>query len=119
MHDDPNRPPISPRNAPQVRIRHMTAPVTVRGIGATRHSTDEYAILNIFIRGEKEGRPTIAHIKREAHLVNHLKANMLIGVDIMASEGMNVDFPSEILSIAGCHEFTTKVSCKVRSKDHI
>src|SRR5437016_9060379 len=97
----------------------MTTPVTVRGIGATQHSTNEYAILDIFIRSKMEGQPTMAQIQCEVHLVNNLKVNMLIGVDIMASEGMRVDFPKETLSIASCHGFTTKVLCKVRSKDRI
>ena len=42
----------------------------------------------------KEGNPAIIRITRDFHIVNNLKANMLIGIDILYSEKAVINLPA-------------------------
>ena len=98
----------------KVPIRKMATPVTVRGIGTNRHTTDEYAIIDIHFLGVKNGKPAIAVLRREVHLVTDLKANFLIGTDIMGPEKFKIDFEKDEAQIGSC-EVTIPVNIKSRT----
>ena len=76
---------------PNDTIRTMATPLKVRGLGTHRHESSEYAICDIHLKGEKDGKPVTSVLRREIHLVDNLKANMLIGNDIIGSEGIVID----------------------------
>ena len=65
----------------------------MRGVGAGQHQTNEYAIVSMYFAGEdQQGKPVTAVIRREAHLVDSLKANMLINMDNLGSEAVVLNF---------------------------
>ena len=65
----------------------MATPITVRGLGANKHATDQYAIADIYISAkDSQGQEVTAHIRHEIYLVEELKPNMLVGTDIMTPE---------------------------------
>jgi len=59
---------------PGCQIRKTETPINVRGIGSTRYSYDEYIVLDIYIGGRVDDSMATAHIRREAHVVDNLKA---------------------------------------------
>ena len=79
------------RQNPNGTIRTMATPLKVRGLGTHRHESSEYAICDIHLKGEKDGKPVTSVLRREVHLVDNLKANMLIGNDVIGSEGIVID----------------------------
>jgi hypothetical protein len=82
---------------PDLEIHRMKDPITVRGIGTAKYPTDEYVILNIYIPGVVNGKIEVVQITAEVHLVRSLKARLLIGVDVLDSEGMDrYKFPRSI-----------------------
>ena len=85
-----------------ISIRKMADPIMVRGIGSNRHSTDEYAIISIYFEGIQDGKKVLAHICCEAHIVEKLKANILVGTDVLAPEQMILDLGKREAFIGSC-----------------
>jgi len=102
---------------PTKEVKKTELPINVRGIGSARNSTDEYAVLDMYIPGEVSGRKVKAHIRREVHLVDNLKAKMLVGMDILAPEKMSLDLGSEQLFVRSCGDFVAPI--QVTAKDNI
>ena len=69
----------------------MAMPVPVSGISSNKHMTSEYIILSMyFLSQHSDGKWVLTKIKQEVHLVSGLKANLLIGMDIMGPELINL-----------------------------
>lgn len=68
--------------APDIPIRIMASPITVRGLGDTKHRTDEYAISSMYFPGIKDGKRALAKVTREVHLVDDLIGPEKIVIDI-------------------------------------
>ena len=89
----------------------------MRGIGDATHLTEEYVILNLFINGKTSQGPATACLRREAHIVDNLKAKLLIGVDILAPEEMVLDFTIRTLTIGSCQGLVTPIRLTPRTND--
>ena len=85
--------------APNTPVRTMASPLQVRGLGTNRHQTWEYAVCDIYLPGSKDGKDVISLIQREVHLVDNLKANMLIGNDITGPEQFIIDMKAKQATI--------------------
>ena len=97
-------------NHPQAVLRATTIPINVRGIGAHACKCTEYTSIPFYIPGEKNGKPLIAHFTRYAYVVDNLKANMLIGVDVLAPEDMEINFRMRRLTIGSCGGISAKIN---------
>lgn len=88
---------------PEQPILKMASPVQVRGVGATKHNTDAYIILSIYIKGVKDGNTVLAKLKpREFHIVKNLRAHMLVGNDILGPEKITMDIGNRKAQIGSC-----------------
>ncbi|KAJ5866178.1 hypothetical protein N7534_000731 [Penicillium rubens] len=76
---------------------HKCTPVPVAGIGS-RHLSSAFVSFDVFFRGSENA----ARIPVEAHLVDNLKAKLLIGMDIMGHEGFRLDLDARKLKISSC-----------------
>lgn len=104
------------KEIPEATIRRMASSISVRGIGTTNHSTNEYVLLDIYIPGT-DGR--IAHIQRELHIVEELRANVLIGIDIMGPEGITPDMRKKIPVIKSCDGISTPLTITSQSNQRL
>ncbi|KAJ5944494.1 hypothetical protein N7516_004662 [Penicillium verrucosum] len=86
-------------------------PVPVAGIGS-RHLSSAFVSFDVFFRGVDN----VARIPIEAHLVENLKAKLLIGMDIMGHEGFRLDFDAKTVKIPSCMGLEVPVS--LHSKPH-
>ena len=91
----------------------MASPMEVRGIGLTSHSANQYVIIKFYLPG-KDGR--IAYFQREVHLINNLKANLLMGIDILSPENIYIDPSREIATIRSCEDVQLALFIKIRSE---
>lgn len=97
-------------------IRTMATEITVRGIGSDKHRTKEYVISPIFFQGTNErGQQVKACFRREIHLVSDLKANVLIGTDILTPENFILDFKKGVAVIGSC-SVTIPITTRRHSK---
>lgn len=80
-------------------IHNMSSPIPVRGLSSTVHQSNQYARVDIHLP-ETNGQTAV--ISREAHIVEDLKAKMLVGMDILAPEGITMNLPRKIAVIGSC-----------------
>ena len=80
------------RQLPGQKIKEISTFLKVRRIGASKHEFNQFAELSLFFPGENtEGEMVYTSIKCELHLVEALRANILIGNDILAPEGFVIN----------------------------
>lgn len=81
----------------------MSTPLKVRRIRASKHESREFAALSLYFPGKNNtGQLVYASLTCEIHLVEDLKANLLIGNDIMSSEGFVIDVKGKSALIGSC-----------------
>ena len=98
------------KHLPKIVIRRLTPSIKIRSIEAKIHDSSEYVIMDLFLSDRAEGSPMIAHLKAEFHLVDDLKANILVNMDIMGSENMILNFESRSVTIPTCKNIEMPVT---------
>ena len=87
------------QQCPETKINTMATPMEVRRIGSVAHNANQFVLMDIYLQGT-DGR--VALIQREVHLVDELKANILIGINILAPEGVSIDLSKQEAIITSC-----------------
>ena len=98
------------RTHPGLEIRTMASPITVRGLGSNTHQTSEYVVTPLCFPGKEV---TAITASREIHIVDDLKANILVGMDIMVPEQIDILASQSKASIGSCG---TTVSIEMRAR---
>ena len=99
------------------QIRKMATRIPIRGLGSKIHHSDEYAILTFYMEGVlPNGARAFAQITREIHIVDDLKAGMLIGADILTPERMVLDFATQSIRIGSCRDIVVPMDSRARSE---
>lgn len=92
------------RQIPNQKIKEMSIPLKIRGIGASKHKSAQFAELSLFLLGENDKEQKVyASFKYELHLVEGLRAKMLIGNNILALENLvlNIGLGHSIVGSCG------------------
>lgn len=103
------------RLVPNCTITQYEQAIPVRGIGERIHNCSEYATFDLYIPGTVNGQPAIAQITRGARIVEGLRANMLIGMDILGPEDISMIIPKRELHIGSCNNLITSISITPKS----
>lgn len=94
----------------------MASPITVQGLGSDKHQTLRYAIFPLLLHGKRNGKPVLAKTTpREVHIVDSLKAKMLIGMDIMVPEKIDIIISKSIAHIGSCQGVDMPLEIRPRS----
>lgn len=94
----------------------MSTSLKVRGIGASKHESVEFAALSLYFPGkDSTGRLVYASIRCEIHLVKGLRVNLLIGNDILSPEGFIIDIGRKSALIRSC-AVTISINTKQRGQ---
>lgn len=85
-------------------VRTMTTSLNVCDLRTHNHELDEYAIVDFYFdeMNEQENLAR-AHFRREIHLVDDLKTNVLIENDILDFEKIVINSLIKIVSIKSCN----------------
>lgn len=95
-----------PRQLLNQKIKEISIPLKVRGIRASKYESAQFAELFLFLLRENDEKQKVyTSIKCELYLVKGLKANILIGNNILALENF-------VLNIGLGH--TVVGSCKIK-----
>lgn len=93
----------------------MPVPLKVRGIGASRHNSGEFALIALYISGLDRGSSEVyAYVQCELHLIDGLKANMLIGNNVFCTEGFTIN-----LANASAHILSCGVTIVISARNHL
>lgn len=81
----------------------MAIPLKVRGIGTSKHKTDEYVFeASYFFAISNKGQKVVTYICHKLYLVNNLKTNILIKNDIIDTEGITINIVKKKAYVSGC-----------------
>lgn len=99
------------------QIKKMASKIPIRGLGSKIHHSDEFAVLTFYMEGVlPDGTRAFAKITREIHIVDDLKAGMLIGADILTPERMVIDFATQTITIGSCRNMAVPMDSRARSE---
>lgn len=88
---------------PKAKILKMATPLKVRGMGTSKHKTNKYILKTLYFPAiSNKGQQVVACIHCELYFVNNLRANILIGNDIIGAKGITIDIAKEKAYIPGC-----------------
>lgn len=92
------------RMKPDATILSMSEPLAVRGVGTDVHKTKEFVVEPMFFpaTNPSDGSKILACIRRELHIVENLRANVLIGNDIIVPEDISLCPSSKKAIIGSC-----------------
>ena len=103
---------------PNIPVKHMRAPITVRGITGS-HQTDEYVTIDMYIPAVLHDQPIKAQLHHDVHLVDSLAANILLGSDILGPERATIDYNTERLHLHRCQGAATPLEVMTRTNDAV
>ena len=92
------------RQLPDQKIKEISTPLKDRGIEASKHKSAQSAELYLFLLGENnKGQKVYTSFKCKLHLVEGLRANILIGNNILALESfvLNVGLSHVVMGRCG------------------
>ena len=100
---------------PTEKILKMAILLKVRGIGSSRHESDEFvSMFSYFPNIDSINRPAYAHIHKELHIVERVKMNLLVGNNILTTERVIIVFAKKSAMISSC-QMTISVAARPRS----
>ena len=95
----------------------MATLLKVRGIRFSKHELDEFVSMSLYFLGiDSTNCPAYAHIHRKLHIVEELKANLLVGNDILAIKRVIIDLGNKSAMISSCQ---VTISISARPRDHL
>ena len=108
------------RRIPTFEMKVHESPITLRGIGSNRHATTEWTTLGFYMDGESEAGDSVTiKITRDFHIVDNLKANMLIGMDVLGPEQVTIDLPRNRVIFGSCNNVSVPVQTTARDNVRI
>lgn len=96
--------------------QHNAIAPKVQGINASKHKSGEFAFTIIFIPGfDKEGLGIYASIRYKLYLVDRLKANMLVGNNVLYMGGIVINL-SNVPALIHSYGMKIDISARHHSK---
>lgn len=85
------------RHLSRQKISTISIPLKVRGIRASRHKSEKFVVLFLyFLRKNGAGKLVYTLLSCEIHLVEDLRANLLIRNDIMSPKNFIIDIKKRL-----------------------
>ena len=102
-------------HVPGIIIQKQSLTVNLRGIGSNRHSTDEYVNITFFMKAiTPESKWVYLKFIKEFHVVDNLKANMLVGMDILGSKKAVIDISANRIIFGSCQKAAVEAHATAR-----
>lgn len=101
------------KTIPELDVHTIDHSVNVSGIGSL-HSPTEYAVFYVYFPSliDDQNRHGFTKIRVRAYIVEGIKPNLLIGINVMGREGIVVDPDSGRGVIHSYKDFTFAIDCK-------
>ena len=85
--------------APDAVMKKMASLVSVRGVRPRKHLLVNYVTINLYFPGNKH---CTAAVHQKVHMINGLKAKMLISINIIDRESFTIDTRNKRTTIRSC-----------------
>ena len=100
--------------APTLPVIEIESPIRVRGIGASTHISSKYVQLPMYV--VDKDRSIVGCFHRPVHIVNDMRAKLLIGMDVIGPEGWMLDFRQSKVTFPNLDNISVKMA--ITSKDN-
>ena len=98
------------------RIRTIAQNIQIREIDVKLHDISKYIELNFYIVDKRQNDfKIVAHFEREIHLVDDLKINIFVDMNILAFEFMILNLRHRLFTIVNCN-MTVSLSMTFREQ---
>lgn len=97
-------------------IQQMFSSITVYRLGLNSHESDKYAVINLYLSSKNKHMTIILY---EAHLVNNLRAQMLVRIDILTSEAVSLNLQEQVTIISSCNNVKIPLTVTTCSTNQI
>ena len=78
-----------------LKIYKNNTTVTLRSIRKNRYTINKFAIIKFLFKGNiPEGKEVFIKFNRKVYIVNNLKANILLSINILGPEKVIIDIPN-------------------------
>lgn len=85
------------------KISKMAVLLKVRRIGSTKHNSDDFVSVPLYFLGRDKNKQLVyAQIDRKLHLVDGLKADILIGNNIIGLQRISINIAKKTALVASC-----------------
>ena len=91
-------------------IRQTIPSIKIKKIGFKIHDNFEYVIMNVYIFEKMNDNFFITHIKAKLHLMNELKTNIFVKINVKKSKNMILNFEKKIFIIFICKNMEVLIS---------
>ena len=98
---------------PKAKIFIILTPIKVIDVKKSKHSVSNFIVLDMLFPTEKE---RFAYIRKELYIVNDLRINVFINIDILYFKRFIVDFQKQIITIANCVDLKILISIIAQEK---
>jgi len=80
-------------------LKKIDTLILICKINIEKYFTNNYLLLNIYIKEQINSKSTIAYICREIYIVNYLKIKIFLRIDIIVSKQIIVNLNSRTLIV--------------------
>lgn len=93
------------------RVKQIADPVKVKGIGGSQLETKDYLPIEFQLPGTlPSGSPAVACFTRHAFIVDSLRAQVLLGNNILGPEKMVLDLGRRTIKVGSYQDLTTELN---------
>ena len=80
----------------KIELQQINTFINVQEIGTNYHITNQFIHIDMFIKATDEAdNIIIVHICKKFYVINNLKINMLIDIDILRTENIDLKFSTD------------------------
>ena len=98
-------------------IWKLVVPIPVWGLRVVHHLCTDWLLIKMFLTGTVKGKTVVTKIFREIHVVEDLKANILLRMNILISEEVIIDLLSQTLKLTKAEGI--KIPIQIKVKDNV
>ena len=101
-----------------MKIQQLAFPLSMKEVDGKLVKISDFVMIQLFITGTNVvGNSATTTVTVEIHLIDDLKANIFVDVDVLKSQKMILDFEYNTLAIDSC-SVTTTINLVSRDKSH-
>ena len=93
-------------------VHKIVFSIKIREIGFKIHDSSEYVMVELYIPEKSKKTPAIAQLNIELHIVENLKVNVFIKMNVMKSKCIIMNFEKKFLTISICQNMEVSLTIK-------
>ena len=88
----------------------ITFNIKIKNIKLAIYDSSKYVILDLYMSEKCQKNSVTVHFKAKFHIINKIKINMLINMNVMKSKRINLNFENKIMIIFTCRNIKMSIN---------